>query len=68
MGKSSRRSPYYRETYRSKNGKRKRKSYGLKATGEIPFEKDGVNLSNARQTATLAVYKPCSSTKFVQWS
>ncbi|CAN0930426.1 hypothetical protein LINGRAHAP2_LOCUS37567 [Linum grandiflorum] len=29
MGKSSRGSPYYRETYRSKNGKRKRKSYGL---------------------------------------
>jgi hypothetical protein len=41
---------------------------------QIPFEMDGVSLSNARQAATLAAdkpcsaHKPCSSTKFVQWS
>ncbi|CAN1180492.1 hypothetical protein LINPERHAP2_LOCUS34805 [Linum perenne] len=30
---------------------------------------DGVSLSNARQSATIiAADKPCSSTKFVQWS
>nr|QJH91648.1 ribosomal protein L16 [Zamia integrifolia]QJH91796.1 ribosomal protein L16 [Ceratozamia hildae]BDC46221.1 ribosomal protein L16 [Zamia furfuracea]BDC46266.1 ribosomal protein L16 [Dioon spinulosum] len=38
------------------------------STGQIPFEMDGVSLSNARQAATLAAHKPCSSTKFVQWS
>ncbi|KAH0679138.1 hypothetical protein KY284_020223 [Solanum tuberosum] len=36
--------------------------------GQILFEMDGVNLSNARQAATLAAHKLCSSTKFVQWS
>ncbi|CAI9261792.1 unnamed protein product [Lactuca saligna] len=36
--------------------------------GQIPFEMDGVSLSNARQAATLAAHKLCSSTKFVQWS
>lgn len=34
-------------------------------TGQIPFEMDGVSLSNARQAATLAAHKLCSSTKFV---
>lgn len=29
---------------------------------------DGVSLSDARQAATLAAHKPCSKTKFVQWS
>ncbi|KAK6925290.1 Ribosomal protein S3, C-terminal [Dillenia turbinata] len=38
------------------------------STGQIPFEMDGVSLSNARQAAILAAHKPCSSTKFVQWS
>ncbi|KAB5511308.1 hypothetical protein DKX38_030103 (mitochondrion) [Salix brachista] len=38
------------------------------STGQILFEMDGVSLSNARQAATLAAHKPCSSTKFVQWS
>nr|KJB09739.1 hypothetical protein B456_001G161500 [Gossypium raimondii] len=38
------------------------------STGQIPFEMEGVSLSNARQAATLAAHKPCSSTKFVQWS
>ncbi|CAA7039579.1 unnamed protein product [Microthlaspi erraticum] len=38
------------------------------STGQIPFEMDGVSLANARQAATLAAHKPCSSTKFVQWS
>nr|WGH58918.1 ribosomal protein L16 [Sapria himalayana] len=38
------------------------------STGQIPFEMDGVSLSNARQAATLAAHKPCSSTKLVQWS
>ncbi|KAK2658594.1 hypothetical protein Ddye_005127, partial [Dipteronia dyeriana] len=38
------------------------------STGQIPFEMDGVSLSNARQAATLAAYEPCSSTKFVQGS
>ena len=38
------------------------------STGQIPFEMDGVTLSNARQAAALAAHKPCSSTKFVQWS
>nr|QCX31155.1 ribosomal protein L16 [Alloteropsis semialata] len=38
------------------------------STGQIPFEMDGVSLSNARQAARLAAHKPCSSTKFVQWS
>ena len=38
------------------------------STGQIPFEMDGVSLSNARQAATLAAHKPCSSTKFVRWS
>lgn len=38
------------------------------STGQIPFEMDGVSLSNARQAATLAAHKPCSSTKFVLWS
>ncbi|KAL5987420.1 hypothetical protein ACLOJK_038586 [Asimina triloba] len=28
------------------------------STGQIPFEMDGVSLSNARQAATLAVHKP----------
>ncbi|KAL4197697.1 hypothetical protein AMTRI_Chr04g252420 [Amborella trichopoda] len=37
-------------------------------TGQIPFEMDGVSLSNARQAATLAAHKLCSSAKFVQWS
>ena len=32
--------------------------------GQIPFEMDGVSLSNAQQAATLTAYKPCSSTKF----
>lgn len=36
------------------------------STGQIPFEMDGVTLSHARQAATLAAHKPCSSTKFVQ--
>ncbi|CAN4115494.1 unnamed protein product [Withania somnifera] len=36
--------------------------------GQILFEMDGVNLSNARQAATLAEHKLCSSTKFVRWS
>ncbi|KAJ0074635.1 hypothetical protein Patl1_37461 [Pistacia atlantica] len=36
------------------------------STGQILFEMDGVTLSNARQAATLATHKPCSSTKFVQ--
>lgn len=36
------------------------------ATGHLPFEMDGVSLSNARQAATLAAHKQCSST--VQWS
>ncbi|XP_055814602.1 60S ribosomal protein L16, mitochondrial-like [Solanum dulcamara] len=36
--------------------------------GQILFETDGVSLSNARQAATLAAHKLCSSTKFVQWS
>ncbi|WMV44950.1 hypothetical protein MTR67_038335 [Solanum verrucosum] len=36
--------------------------------GQILFEMDGVSLSNARQAATLAAHKLCSSTKFVQWS
>ncbi|KAL4192130.1 hypothetical protein AMTRI_Chr06g192470 [Amborella trichopoda] len=35
------------------------------STGQIPFEMDGVSLSNAQQTATLAAHKLCSSTKFV---
>nr|YP_006291821.1 ribosomal protein L16 [Daucus carota subsp. sativus]AEY81139.1 ribosomal protein L16 [Daucus carota subsp. sativus] len=71
MGKSSRRSPYYRETYRSQNGRGKGNPTGWIArvsTGQILFEMDGVSLSNARQAATLAAHKPCSSTKFVQWS
>jgi ribosomal protein L16 len=38
------------------------------STGQIPFEMDGVSFSNARQAARLAVHKPCSSTKLVQWS
>nr|KAJ0190837.1 hypothetical protein LSAT_V11C800442520 [Lactuca sativa] len=38
------------------------------STGKIPFEMDGVSLSNARQAATLAAHKLCSLTKFVQWS
>ncbi|GJW22303.1 ribosomal protein L16 [Tanacetum coccineum] len=38
------------------------------STGQIPFEMDGVSLSNARQAATLAAHKLCVSTKFVQWS
>ncbi|KAL5736307.1 hypothetical protein ACOSQ2_031095 [Xanthoceras sorbifolium] len=38
------------------------------STGQIPFEMDGVSLSNVRQAATLAAHKPCLSTKFVQWS
>nr|P49389.2 RecName: Full=Large ribosomal subunit protein uL16m; AltName: Full=60S ribosomal protein L16, mitochondrial [Brassica napus]CAA45189.1 ribosomal protein L16 [Brassica napus] len=38
------------------------------STGQIPFEMDGVSLANARQAARLAAHKPCSSTKFVQWS
>ncbi|GJU46403.1 ribosomal protein S3 [Tanacetum coccineum] len=38
------------------------------STGQIPFEMDGVSLSNARQAATLAAHKLCASTKFVQWS
>ena len=38
------------------------------STGQILFEMDGVSLSIARQAATLAAHKPCSSTKFVQWS
>nr|WOH22575.1 ribosomal protein L16 [Gastrodia javanica] len=38
------------------------------STGQISFEMDGVSLSNARQAATLAAHKPCSSTKFVLWS
>lgn len=38
------------------------------STGQIPFEMDGVSFSNARQAATLAAHKPCSSTKFVLWS
>ncbi|TYJ01141.1 hypothetical protein E1A91_A13G133900v1 [Gossypium mustelinum] len=38
------------------------------STGQIPFEMEGVSLSNARQAVTLAAHKPCSSTKFVQWS
>ena len=38
------------------------------STGQIPFEMDGVTLSNARQAAALAAHKPCSSTKFFQWS
>ncbi|KAM7249166.1 hypothetical protein ACFE04_019746 [Oxalis oulophora] len=29
------------------------------STGQIPFEIDGVSLSNARQAATLAAHKPC---------
>ncbi|KAI3664381.1 hypothetical protein L1987_89878 [Smallanthus sonchifolius] len=33
-------------------------------TGQIPFEMDDVSLSNARQAATLAAHKLCSSTKF----
>ncbi|KAG7529285.1 Ribosomal protein L10e/L16 (mitochondrion) [Arabidopsis thaliana x Arabidopsis arenosa] len=33
------------------------------STGQIPFEMDGVSLANARQAATLAAHKPCSSTK-----
>ncbi|WMV55340.1 hypothetical protein MTR67_048725 [Solanum verrucosum] len=36
--------------------------------GQILFEMDGVSLPNARQAATLAAHKLCSSTKFVQWS
>ncbi|KAH0679141.1 hypothetical protein KY284_020226 [Solanum tuberosum] len=36
--------------------------------GLILFEMDGVSLSNARQVATLAAHKLCSSTKFVRWS
>ncbi|XP_047340087.1 60S ribosomal protein L16, mitochondrial [Impatiens glandulifera] len=32
------------------------------STGQILFEMDGVSLSNARQAATLAAHKPCSST------
>ncbi|KAM3376679.1 hypothetical protein P3S68_015394 [Capsicum galapagoense] len=32
--------------------------------GQILFEMDGVSLSNARQAATLAAHKLCSSTKF----
>ncbi|KAG5574448.1 hypothetical protein H5410_054582 [Solanum commersonii] len=35
--------------------------------GQILFEMDGVSLSNARQAATLAAHKLCSSTKFVRW-
>uniref|UniRef100_A0A151UDZ1 Large ribosomal subunit protein uL16m n=1 Tax=Cajanus cajan TaxID=3821 RepID=A0A151UDZ1_CAJCA len=38
------------------------------STGQVLFEMDGVTLSNARQAATLAAHKPCSSTTFVQWS
>ncbi|ESR41652.1 hypothetical protein CICLE_v10013231mg [Citrus x clementina] len=38
------------------------------STGQILFEMDDVSLSNARQATTLAAHKPCSSTKFVQWS
>ncbi|PPS13993.1 hypothetical protein GOBAR_AA06580 [Gossypium barbadense] len=38
------------------------------STGQIPFEMEGVSLSNARQAVTLAAHKPCLSTKFVQWS
>ncbi|KAL4187969.1 hypothetical protein AMTRI_Chr09g21520 [Amborella trichopoda] len=38
------------------------------STGQIPFEMDGVSLSNARQAATLAAHKLCLSTKFGQWS
>ncbi|KAF1893917.1 hypothetical protein Lal_00002466 [Lupinus albus] len=33
------------------------------STGQVLFEMDGVSLSNARQAATLAAHKPCSSTK-----
>ena len=32
--------------------------------GQIPFEMDGVSLSNAGQAATLTTHKPCLSTKF----
>ncbi|YP_009827571.1 ribosomal protein L16 (mitochondrion) [Trifolium pratense] len=38
------------------------------SAGQVLFEMDGVSLSNARQAATLAAHKPCSSTKFLQWS
>ncbi|XLU64163.1 hypothetical protein S245_023372 [Arachis hypogaea] len=38
------------------------------STGQVLFEMDGVNFANARQAATLAAHKPCSSTKFVKWS
>ncbi|KAL8147160.1 hypothetical protein AgCh_004762 [Apium graveolens] len=37
------------------------------STGQILFEMDGVSLSNARQAATLAAHKPCSSTKGVSF-
>ncbi|KAJ0078906.1 hypothetical protein Patl1_23456 [Pistacia atlantica] len=71
MGKSSRRSPYYRETTKVRMGRGKGNPTGWIArvsTGQILFEMDGATLSNARQAATLAAHKPCSSTKFVQWS
>ncbi|RYQ93501.1 hypothetical protein Ahy_B09g099777 [Arachis hypogaea] len=32
------------------------------STGQVLFEMDGVNFANARQAATLAAHKPCSST------
>lgn len=71
MGKSSRRSPYYREPTEVRMGRGKGNPAGWIArvsTGQIPFEMDGVSLSNARQAATLAAHKLCASTKFVQWS
>ncbi|KAH0446626.1 hypothetical protein IEQ34_024536 [Dendrobium chrysotoxum] len=71
MGQSSRRSSYYGETCRSEMGRGKGNPTGWIArvsTGQISFEMDGVSLSNARQAATLAAHKPCSSTKFVLWS
>nr|QJS35634.1 ribosomal protein L16 [Taxus cuspidata] len=38
------------------------------STGQIPFEMDGVSLSDARQAAALAAHKLRLSTKFVHWS
>ncbi|KAK9187630.1 hypothetical protein WN944_019028 [Citrus x changshan-huyou] len=62
--------PITRKSTKVRMGRRKGNPTGWIArvsTGQILFEMDDVSLSNARQAATLAAHKPCSSTKFVQW-
>lgn len=46
-------------------GRGKGNPTGWIARVSTAFEMDGVSLSNARQAATLAAHKKCSSTKFV---